>query len=58
MSSTGLLDFFISLVKAARKNLKNKVGNHPRVSERVLSMFTFRSNSLGVSQASIGKKCN
>lgn len=57
MSSTGLLfDFIRLLLKAARKHLKNKVGNHPRMSERVLNMFTFRPNSLGVRQASIGKK--
>lgn len=59
MSSTGLLfDFIRLLLKAVRKHLKNKVGNHPRMSERVLNMFTFRPNSLGVRQASIGKKCN
>lgn len=47
--------FIRLLLKVARKHLKNKVGNHPRMSERVLNMFTFRSNALGVSQASIGK---
>lgn len=47
--------FIRLLLKVATKHLKNKVGNHPRMSERVLNMFTFRSNALGVSQASIGK---